>query len=119
MCLNDKYIWARGMCQECAYNNPKDKNHHPVRIAPVSDKRKKQNAEYQKVRIEFLNNNQVCQAKLPICTHWATEIHHQSGRIGDLLTDTNKFVAICRSCHTYIELHPEQAKEMGLSKNRL
>lgn len=75
--------------------------------------------DYSKVRKDFLLENPYCQARIPGCMIEATEVHHSKGRIGDLLTDTAHFVAICRSCHHYVEGHPTEAKEMGLSKSRL
>jgi hypothetical protein len=41
------------------------------------------------------------------------------GRIGNLLTDTSHFLAVCRQCHSWIEEHPTEAKELGFSKSRL
>jgi len=59
------------------------------RIKPVSDKRKKQNAEY------------------------ATEVHHANGRRGKRLIDTDYFVAVCRTCHRWIHDNPKEAKQNG------
>lgn len=85
----------------------------------LSKKRAKQYRDYSKVRKEFLLENPYCQARIPGCTIEATDVHHKKGKIEGLLTDTNNFVAICRSCHSWVEEHPAKAKEMGLSKSRL
>ena len=53
-----------------------------------------------------------------ICTTHSTDVHHMKGRIGPLLTDTKFFLAVCRSCHTWIEEHPKEAKELGYSISR-
>jgi len=66
-----------------------------------------------------MEQNKVCQAKLFGCTHLSTDLHHIKGRVGDLLTDENNFLAVCRSCHTFIEENPKFAKEKGFSKSRL
>ncbi len=85
----------------------------------LSKKRAKQYRDYSKVRKDFLLENPYCQARIPGCMIEATEVHHSKGKIGDMLTDINNFVAICRSCHGWVETHPAKAKEMGLSKSRL
>ena len=83
--------------------------------------------EYKKVRREFLLNprNKFCKARIPgICLGTRVQgieldIHHQKGKIGDLLCDTRYFLPVCRACHEYIENHPEIAKTLGFSQNRL
>lgn len=83
---------------------------------------KKQSANlriYKKVREKYLSDNPNCQAKLIICSYDATEIHHKKGRIGNLLQDDNYFLAVCRSCHRWIEENPAKSKELGLSLSRL
>ena len=82
-------------------------------------KRAKQEREYKVVRKEYLEANPECEAKLKDCTGQATEIHHMAGRIGLLLCDTKNFKALCNGCHRWAELHPIEAKELGLSKSRL
>jgi len=117
-CKTDQYIWARGYCKLCSVKYPKDGN-KVTKIAPLSDKRKKQNAEYLKLRLEFLNEHQLCQVKLPGCKIYASDVHHAQGRTGNLLVDVDNFVAICRPCHDYVELNPLWSKENGFSKNRI
>lgn len=89
----------------------------PEPIKKVSNKRKVDNKKYLKVRKVFLESLIYCQVKG--CKKLATEVHHQKGRIGKLLTDTNYFVGVCRECHSKIELEPTWAKENGYSLNRL
>ncbi len=73
-----------------------------------------------RVRSEYLNKHPNCEAKRPsICCFDATEIHHKKGRIGDNLTDSNYFLAVCRNCHNWIEDNPKMAKEFGFSLDRL
>lgn len=88
-------------------------------IPKVSAKQMKRLAEYRKVRDEFMKLHPTCQAKLSGCTIKASDLHHSKGRTGDLLTDKRYFKALCRKCHGYVETHPEQAKELGLSDSRL
>ncbi len=88
-------------------------------IPKQSKKRRSQNVLYSKKRRIFMEQNKYCQANLSNCTILATDLHHKRGRIGKLLTDERYFLAVCRSCHNYIESHPIFAKEKGFSLNRL
>lgn len=88
-------------------------------IKKVSDKEQKRQNEYKKVRKEYLSQNLFCKAGFPGCTKLATDVHHMAGRLGDLLTDTENFLPVCRGCHSLIEVNPEAAKLAGLSKSRL
>ena len=53
------------------------------------------------------------------CRQEMADVHHTKGRVGDLYTDTRWMVGLCRSCHDYVEAHPEWAREVGLSASRL
>lgn len=98
-------------------------------IPPRSKKRAKQEREYSKVRKKFLEENPHCAVHdgewsqengnflFEPCL--ATEVHHQKGKIGALLTDTRYFLPVCRVAHDYIEKHPLEAKEKGYSLSRL
>jgi transcription elongation factor Elf1 len=83
-------------------------------IKKVSDNRKKQNAEYLKIRAQFLKENPKCK----VCGKDANQIHHAKGRISTLLSDLKHFISVCGLCHTKIELNPLWAKENGYSVNR-
>lgn len=86
-------------------------------IRPRSAKRAKQEREYANLRKVYLFTHPTCE--VIGCGCEATEVHHKKGRVGDLLTDERFFLAVCRSHHNYIELHPIEAKEQGYSLNRL
>lgn len=89
------------------------------KIPSRSPKRSKQEAEYSKIRKEFLTKHPMCQAHLPqVCTQVSTDVHHMKGRIGDLLLDQTHWLSVCRGCHYWIEMRPEAAKLLGFSKNR-
>lgn len=81
----------------------------------LSKKRASQENKYRTIRKKFLEQNPDCIR----CNGMATEIHHAKGRIGDLLLDTQYFKPVCRYCHHWIENHPKEAKELGLSVSRL
>lgn len=70
--------------------------------------------EYSKLRKEWLADRPMCQAKIHRCSLKSTDVHHKKGR-GVYLLDTNTWLSVCRSCHNWIETHPEDAKELGFS----
>lgn len=81
-----------------------------------SKKRAKQEREYEKVREQYLYHHNICE----VCG-WGEniQVHHKKGRVGELLTDTRFFLAVCHTCHTKIELFLKWAKENGYSLSRL
>lgn len=85
-------------------------------IRKLSKKRAAQNYEYNKLRKIYLEEHPICEAN---CSNESTEIHHKKGRIGQLLTDVNFFMAVCPHCHRWIESHPLLSKALGYSLSRL
>lgn len=88
-------------------------------VKKISDKMLKKVDKYKVMRISFLKENPICFAKLHGCTKEATDVHHTAGRTGDLFLDYSTWIGVCRNCHTWIELHPAEAKELGFSSSRL
>lgn len=84
----------------------------------ISDKKRELDKEYSLLRKSFLEKYPGCRANLPGCTMRATEVHHSAGR-GQYYLDIETWVAICRTCHNYLESHPREAKLLNLSKDRL
>ena len=82
-----------------------------------SKKMVKTNSEYSKLRKIHLNKHPMCQAKVFNCSLRSTDIHHTKGR-GKYHLDTSTWLSVCRSCHNWIETHPEEAKELGYSHSR-
>ena len=117
-CNQLKYIWKSDKkdkyCKECWYTIEKPKS-----ISPVSAKRRVDMDEYSKQRLAFLALYKQCQAKLPGCTDKCTDVHHKAGRTGDNYLKMSTWMAVCRPCHSWIEINPEQAKELGFSQSRL
>jgi len=83
-----------------------------------SSKIVKLNAAYMVLRDQFLKRKPHCEAHLPDCAISACDVHHKAGRIGALLLDDTQFLAVCRTCHNYIETHPKEAKLLDFSKSR-
>lgn len=128
-CKEESFIWknvdGKKLCKQCSYtgvaklsiNKPTAK---AKPIAPRSQKRSKEEKLYSAKRIIFLQEHPMCEAHLPgICTEYSTDVHHKEGRIGDLLLDDTKWLALCRSCHDWCENHPTEAQEKGFSIKRI
>ena len=89
-------------------------------IAPRSQKRSKEERLYSAKRVLFLLDFPMCQANIQgVCKGQATEVHHKAGKIGKDLIDETKFLAVCRSCHNYIENERAWAMEKGYSIKRI
>ena len=87
------------------------------KIAHTSKKLKHNLELYRIVKKKFLEANPICQ--FPNCTSREVTLHHSKGRVGKLLYDATYFKALCLEHHRWVEEHPQQAKEMGLSVSRL
>jgi len=116
-CNQMKHIWkANGKdkyCKECWYSIEKPKS-----IPTISKKMKETVDQYTKIRTAYLVVNPSCKARLVGCTSVATDVHHKAGR-GENHLRIATWLPVCRTCHTWIELHPKEAKELGLSETRL
>lgn len=116
-CQEPKHIWkSHGKdkyCKDCWY-----KLDEPKKISPVSKKMRVVMDEYSKKRAAFLIVHPKCQAKLQGCKADATDVHHKAGR-GENHLKMSTWLAVCRSCHSWIELNPVEAKELGFSEQRL
>ena len=116
-CNQMKHIWkANGKdkyCKECWYGIEKPKS-----IPSISKKMKETVDQYTKIRTAYLVVNPSCKARLVGCTSVATDVHHKAGR-GENHLRIATWLPVCRTCHTWIELHPKEAKELGLSETRL
>lgn len=128
-CGEQKVIWKnhRGnrYCQGCwKLELPKSSqsNKPTTRRKPIpqrSPSRLKLELQYSKVRKVFLSSRPVCEAHLSGCTTHSTDVHHKAGRVGKLYLDESKWLAVCRACHSWIETHPKEARELGFSISRL
>jgi len=130
VCKEEKYLWISSpkTCKTCysklqSINKPKQSNLQAKpksslkRIKSVSDKRLVELAEYRVVRDLYLKEHPICEFYTCDCRE--VELHHGKGKIGKLLTNPKYFKALCREHHSWTELNPIEAKELGLSINRL
>lgn len=89
------------------------------RIKKVSAKREELNKEYFKLVEQFKKDNPFCKANVnEYCTEKTEDAHHRRGR-GAYLLEVSTWLPVCRSCHNFIESHPNIAKEKGWSESRL
>lgn len=86
-------------------------------VAKVSDKRAGQLKEYYKLQKEYLALYPVCEVEE--CNIKSTEVHHQRGREGERLLDTNFFMAVCVKHHREMTEHSKEAIEQGYSYSRI
>lgn len=98
-------------------------------IPKISKKHAKKISTYSKICKKYKEKHSLCQAKMNGCTHHTTDVHHKMGKVGfadkwarendvELLNDVRHFLPVCRSCHDYIESHPEFAYENNFSLRR-
>lgn len=124
-CLRMSVIWkndkGKRYCQHCWSAHKNIIQSKPTakqkRLPSRSHKRIKEEAEYSKKRVPFLEQHSRCQASLTgICTHYSTDVHHTKGgsERGISFLDQESWLAVCRACHQWIHEHPRQAREMGL-----
>ncbi len=119
-CLQPKYIWSYGRCKQCAFltSDVKKVKKNTTPIAKMSGKRKKEMAQYLKLRLDYLDENKTCQIRLLGCKGGATDIHHTySGKDrASHYLDTETWLSACRHCHDWIHNFSKQARELGLLK---
>ena len=106
-------VFSKGLCKyhwQAQYGKP---------IKRVSDRHKDTLRKYSDIRKEFIDKHNECEARLPRCTHIATDIHHIKGKDSEnLWLDTNFFMAVCRNCHTKIEEGGDWVYERGFKEHR-
>lgn len=103
-----KYCMKKDECIKEAY---KSKIQKPIK--KVSEKTKKLNATYNKLRKEFIKGK-TC----PVTNEKATEIHHMKGREYERLNDVKEWLAVSRKGHKWIHENPKQAREKGWLKSK-
>lgn len=112
----------KSACKDCWMRygtNTSEKKDKPLRkpISPVSPKQAQRLRTYRTVRDEYFKEHPICE--YPLCNSREIQLHHMAGRNGDLLTDKRYFKSLCDKHHKWVELHPSEAKELGLSTDRL
>ena len=110
-----------GECASCgAARRKSERQAKQVRVATpikqVAPKRAGQLQEYAKLRKDYLSLYPICEVEN--CEAKSTELHHQAGREGERLLDSNYFMAVCAEHHRYYTEHSAIAIASGISKSR-
>ena len=125
-CGKEKPIWKSSgtgglkLCQQCwsCHKGGENIQKSTSDIPRVSAKKAKKDAEYFKLRMKYLNENNLCRVMVSDCSNSATDIHHTyAGANRDafyLIQST--WIPVCRNCHNWIHSHPEQARIMNWLK---
>jgi len=110
-------------CYACYLADLKEKDQKKTKVVArktikqFSDKRMIENRKYAKLRKEFLSKkeNGLCPVAKKVfkIDVKATEIHHKAGRVGKLLNDTTKWLAVSRVGHCWVHQNPEKARKIG------
>lgn len=114
-CWGDQYLrtderWLRK--QEEKKAKPKK-----VYVIPKTSKKKESELRKYNARVKvWKEENPVC--KYPGCNKATVDNHHQKGR-GKYLMDERYWFPTCREHHDWAEANPIEAKEIGMSLNRL
>lgn len=124
-CKKPKHIWknhnGEKFCQSCWNSHPQKLKPQSKVSKPIpqrSTKKVAQDGLYKILRDKYIKHHPMCQANLPGCTQQATDVHHKKGR-GEYLLDDMFYISVCRSCHSWIETHPEEAIALNFSQLRL
>lgn len=105
-----------GECASCGAARRKQERTQAKEKKPikkVSTQRAKQNQVYARLRKEYLEAYPCCE--VPECHRKSTDVHHQKGRSGDLLTNTDYFMAVCHDHHHMITVDSKWAIAQGFS----
>lgn len=79
----------------------------------VSDKRRRENRVYLKLRKVFLEEHPICEMLAECAGAPSTEVHHTRGR-GIWYLVVEYWKASCRPCHHWENAHRNQAVALGL-----
>jgi len=107
------------LCASCNHARRKADRAKPAVVKPVkkvTEKRNIQNQHYARLRVEYLEAYPACE--VVDCHNKSSQIHHMQGREGEKLTDTDKFLAVCPSCHERITNDTQWAITNGYSYPR-
>jgi hypothetical protein len=123
-CQKEQYIWKNQSgvryCKDCWGRHKPSKTNKPTRVPlqAVSQKRKKQDLAYSKLRKRYLEEHSLCNVKVTGCTSMASDIHHTyagSNRAVYYLIQST-WMPVCRNCHNWIHGNPAEARIMNYLK---
>lgn len=79
----------------------------------ISQTEKERQAKYRPIAKKFRDEHPECEIQSPVCTFFTQVVHHSRGKLGDLLTDVENFIASCASCNLWVEENHSQAVKMN------
>lgn len=97
---------------------PKTALKRQKQVPVFSKKRLSELKIYTPLRKQFLKDNPICKCGRNGCKRKAVDVHHKKGR-GIWLNVVEFWLPVARVCHSWIEAHPKEAMELGLTISRL
>lgn len=114
-------VFGGGYCKYHQFLRDKPPKKKPAKkhIPRTTEKRRKESEIYNQLRIDFLRDHPLCEARcIGECTRYATEVHHKKGR-GKYFLQIDTWLAICPACHHWVTENSREAILLGLSLSRL
>lgn len=94
-----------------------------TRIKPMSDKRRRENVEYRKIKLAVVTRDRHCKAdgvwpEIP-CSGYIWDVHHvvSRARAPELRLEPSNLITLCRPHHDAIHANVALATERGLLKS--
>ena len=81
------------------------------KVRRVSKVQAARNRRYAVIRNEFMARSENWNCAFSCCPNRATQVHHQRGKLGDLLFDTRFWHPVCGLTHAWIDANREAARE--------
>ena len=81
------------------------------KVRRVSKVQAARNRRYAVIRNEFMARSENWNCAFSCCPNRATQVHHQRGKLGDLLFDTRFWHPVCGETHAWIDANREAARE--------
>ena len=83
-----------------------------TRPKPISEKRRRDSAEYERKKRIFLREHPFCGCSE--CSKRSKDLHHSRGRAGPLYLDERYWLALCREHHDVCRDDPDRARKLGI-----
>ena len=118
------------LCRQNEYKNGLCINHHRVygtnpveekktEIAKKSKTQKELDKEYHEVLAEMRKTSDRCDIEIKgVCTGLMEGGHHIQKRTRKNMCDPENILRSCNACNSWIETHPIEAINLGLSKSK-
>lgn len=88
-------------------------------VNAVSVKTADRNRYYQQLRLVWRPDLRRCEGQREGCYGRGNEVQHRRGRSARYMLDVSTWSALCRPCHHWATINPDEAKAAGLAESRL